>query len=260
MEANPMPPPAWDDASIVVAVMAEVSKQGLLLAGPPEPSLVEEYIEIPLRDGHLSRTKIYRPAEHPAEGSPLIVYIYGGGWISGDCNQSTPMCREWVRLFGAVVVSVSYRLAPQHKWPTPWNDAWDSVAWIAERASELGEDPGRGFVVGDVSAGGSLSAFITAQSQTDKLAYPITGQWLSIPSLIDVNAVPEKYRAYVLSMVDNKDDPVLPASAIASLTRHVDWDSTSPMRYPSLHPPETLPNCRVPTCKPPGRILSATMR
>lgn len=230
MKANPTPPPDWDDANNIKAAMAEVSKLGLQQAGRPEPSLVEEYIDVPMRDGFLSRTKISRPAQRPTAGSPLIVHFYGGGWISGDCDVSTPLVRAWVRLFSAVVVSISYRLAPEHKWPVPWSDAWDSTVWVAEHATELGADPTKGFAVGGVSAGAGLSAFITSQSQTDQLAYPITGQWLSVPSLVDVDDVPEKYRPYHRSVIDNKGAPILPASAFDALKRHIEWDSASPIR------------------------------
>lgn len=235
-----MPPPTWDDAGSIAATMAAVSKLGLLQAGSPEPGLIEEYMEIPMRDGHMSRTKVYRPTQRPAAGSPLILHIYGGGWISGDCDISTPMCRAWARLFGAVIVSISYRLAPEHKWPVPWNDAWDNAVWIAEHASDLHADPSQGFVVGGVSAGAGLSAFITSQSQTDSLAHPITGQWLSVPAIMNPDAVPEKYKPYHRSMVDNQDAPILPASALASLKRHIEWDSASPMRYPVLCPTEVM--------------------
>lgn len=108
--------------------MAEVSRLGLLQAGPPEPSLVEEYVDIPMRDGHLSRTKVYRPAQMRTQGSPVIVNIFGGGFIAGDCDVFTPICRAWVRVFDAVVVSITYRLAPEYKWPVPWTDCWDNVA------------------------------------------------------------------------------------------------------------------------------------
>lgn len=240
MEAHPTPPPNWDDAKSIAANMKAISQQGLMDAGAPEPSLVEQYIDIPVRDGFPSRTKVYRPAERPSGGSPLIIHIFGGGWISGDCDQSTPTCRSWVRLFGAVVVSISYRLAPEHKWPVPWDDAWDGVAWIAAHAEDLHADPKSGFVVGGVSAGAALSAFITSQSQIEPLAHPITGQWLSAPSLIPADAVPEKFAAHHISMLDNADAPILPASALESLKRHTEWDPTSPKRYPSLYPPLIL--------------------
>lgn len=116
-----------------------------------------------------------------------------------------------MRLLGAVVVSISYRLAPEHKWPVPWNDAWDNTVWIAAHAAELGADPEKGFVVGGVSAGGAMSAFIASQPQNEPLVHTITGKWLSVPSLMPANSLPPKYQLLRRSMIDNKDAPILSA-------------------------------------------------
>ena len=231
-----MPDSDWNDATSIKANMAAFSKQGLAQAGPPEATLIEDYIDITMRDGAVCPAKVYRPFEQLGEGSPLIVQIYGGGFISGDNDSLTAMARAWVRLFGAVVVSISYRLAPEHKWPVPWNDAWDSTAWVAEHAAELRADPHKGFIIGGVSAGASLSAFITNESQTNKLAHPITGQWLCVPSLMSRDAVPEKYKAYHLSLEHNEYAPIFPTSALDSLRRHVEWDDQSRTRWPALYP------------------------
>jgi acetyl esterase/lipase len=204
------------------------------MLGPPEAALVEEYKDIPMRDGFQSSIKIHKPATTPAGGSPLIIFCFGGGFIAGDNDAGTVYARAWARLFGAVTVNISYRLAPQYKFPISQYDAIDSAKWIAEHASELGADPTKGFIVGGISAGATQTAVITNASFTDGFKYPITGQWLSVPSLMDDVTVPEKYKKYFLSRKHNTDVPILPASAIDDLKVHIEWDEKSPLRYPIL--------------------------
>lgn len=88
------------------------------------------------------------------------------------------MARMFVKAFGAVVVSISYRLAPENKFPTQQMDGWDSAKWIAEHASELGADPKQGFLMTGVSAGGCVASAVVTKAIEEPLAHPFTGQWL----------------------------------------------------------------------------------
>lgn len=126
---------------------------------------------------------------------------------------------------------------------TSWHDAIDSAKWIAAHASELGADPKQGFIVGGISAGGTLSSVITLASYTEDFAHPITGQWLCVPSVMSPETAPEKYKKYHRSMEHNADAPVLPASAIDAIGKHTEVDLASPLRYPVLNktPLEKLP-------------------
>lgn len=187
-----------------------------------------------MRDGFQLKLKIVKPVSSPAGGSPLIVFFFGGGWISGDIEAGTAFARAYARLFGATVVMPSYRLAPEHKFPTSQEDAWDSVKWLDQHASELGADLEQGFIISGVSAGGTNTAVVVARSLEEKLKHPITGQYLCVPSIMTKEHVPEKYRSYFLSHEQNKDAPILPTDALRSLHEHTSWDSTSYMRYPIL--------------------------
>ncbi|KAK5127090.1 hypothetical protein LTR85_008450 [Meristemomyces frigidus] len=233
-QKNPSPPPDWENADAMAANLAAMTAMTLEQIGPPESGITEEEQLIPMRDGFKSTIKVHKPSSPPSSGSPLIVLIFGGGWISGGKDQMTPFARPMVRLFGAVVVNISYRLAPEHKFPKSQEDSWDGVKWIAEHASDLGADPRLGFVVGGVSAGGTCTAVVTTLAVEEKLSPPITGQWLCIPSLMDEQHVPEKYKKYFLSPKHNADAPVLNAVAMAALKKHTDWDNNSPLRYPIL--------------------------
>ena len=88
---------------------------------------------------------------------PLLLYLHGGGFTIGSIDTHDVLCRELARLAGCMVVSLAYRLAPEHRFPTASDDAWDALAWLAAQAEQLGADPARLAVGGD-SAGGTLAA------------------------------------------------------------------------------------------------------
>lgn len=156
---------------------------------------------------------------------------FGGGFISGDVNQLAAASRAFVRLYNATVVVPWYRLSPEHKFPVSQYDAWDSFKWVDEHAHELGADPKLGFIVGGVSAGGACASAIATHAIENKLKNPITGQYLCVPSIMDKEGCPEKFKAHFLSHEQNKDAPVLPTDALRSIERHANADPKSPWRH-----------------------------
>ena len=114
-----------------------------------------EDLSIPARDGHALPARLYAPSTHA--GLPLLLYLHGGGFTIGSIATHDILCRELGRLAGCMVVSLDYRLAPEHRFPTASNDAWDALQWLAANAESLGADPTRLAVGGD-SAGGTLAA------------------------------------------------------------------------------------------------------
>lgn len=117
---------------------------------------VEDF-HIPARDGYRMPARLYAPVEAGGAALPLLLYLHGGGFTIGSIATHDVLCRELARLSGAMVVSLEYRLAPEHRFPTASNDAWDALAWLAQHAATLGADPARLAVGGD-SAGGTLAA------------------------------------------------------------------------------------------------------
>ena len=98
--------------------------------------------------------RVYRPAGVPdATRLPAHVYFHGGGWVIGDIETHDVLCRQLTAEAGVAVVSVDYRLAPEHKFPASVDDAWAATRWVAGHADELGVDARRLSVGGD-SAGG----------------------------------------------------------------------------------------------------------
>ena len=114
-----------------------------------------EDLHIPARDGHALAARLYAPSTEA--GLPLLLYLHGGGFTIGSIATHDVLCRELARLAGCMVVSLDYRLAPEHRFPTASNDAWDALQWLAAQGVALGADTRRLAVGGD-SAGGTLAA------------------------------------------------------------------------------------------------------
>jgi len=121
----------------------------------PRPVLkrVEDF-SIPARDGHALPARLYAPSH---ERLPVLLYFHGGGFTIGSLATHDVLCRQISHLAGCAVVSLDYRLAPEHQFPTAANDAWDALQWLAAHGAGLGLDA-RHLAVGGDSAGGTLAA------------------------------------------------------------------------------------------------------
>src|SRR6476661_6694281 len=102
------------------------------------------------------RVRIYRPASMSGP-VPTLVYAHGGGFVFCDLDSHDGLCRSFANLIPAVIVSVEYRLAPEHQWPAAAEDVFAVTQWAARNGDALGGDPNR-IVVGGDSAGGNLAA------------------------------------------------------------------------------------------------------
>ena len=117
--------------------------------------------------------RLYRP--NAARPRPCIVFFHGGGWVIGSVESHDGYCRMLANRVGAVVVSVEYRLAPEHRYPAAADDAYAATCWIAAHAEELGIDAARLAVAGD-SAGGNLAAVVALRARDQggpKLAFQL---------------------------------------------------------------------------------------
>ncbi|MBR0862288.1 cation diffusion facilitator CzcD-associated flavoprotein CzcO/acetyl esterase/lipase [Bradyrhizobium diazoefficiens] len=143
-------------------------------AGRPIGDVVDG--TLPGTDGPLPY-RVYKPATPGPH--PVVVYFHGGGWVLGDEQSDDPFCRDMVRRTGMMFVSVGYRHAPEHRFPTAAEDGYAATRWIAEHAAELGGKPGPVLVAG-WSAGGNIAA-VTCQLARDRGGPDIAGQLLVCP-------------------------------------------------------------------------------
>lgn len=155
----------------------------------PLPEVTAEDRSVPARDGAAIRVRIYRAKE--ATDQPLL-YLHGGGFVVGGIAACDHICRRLAHESGAVVVSVEYRLAPEHRFPVPLHDCLDAADWLAASSGELGVDPGK-LVVGGDSAGGNLAAAIAVVFRD--MGRPLAGQLLIYPA-VDLSGSLPGWRAY----------------------------------------------------------------
>jgi acetyl esterase len=157
------------------AKVAYAAGAGVLDIPPHKLARVED-LSIPARDGFELPARLFAPAsDHPL---PVLLYFHGGGFTVGSVATHEPLCRHLAHLAHCAVVSVDYRLAPEWKFPTAANDAWDSLAWLRDHASTLRVD-GAHIAVGGDSAGGTLAA-VTAIAARDA-GWPLALQLLFYP-------------------------------------------------------------------------------
>ena len=132
----------------------------------PEPKMARvEDLQIPMRDSQLVKARLFAPVVK-GQGAPLpcLVYFHGGGFTIGSIQTHNVLCRELARMGHCAVISVDYRLAPEHRFPVATNDAWDAVQWVANSSSKLGLRA-NALAVGGDSAGGTLAAVCAIQAR-----------------------------------------------------------------------------------------------
>ncbi|MFC7364246.1 MULTISPECIES: alpha/beta hydrolase [Bhargavaea] len=172
--------------------------------------------EIPIR--------IYKPQNAAASGVPVLVYYHGGGWVVGSVESYDPVCRKLVNRAECIVVSVDYRLAPEHKFPAAVIDCQAAFEWVKKNAAQIGGDPNRVAVGGD-SAGGNLAAVVAANLKDSEelkvahqlLVYPTTG----------TGGKSESYQKYGTTC------PIIPTEVISYFWNHY-WRDASDEKHPDF--------------------------
>ncbi len=173
LEAAGAPP-----MELLTPEQARLAADFRMLAGVPEEVEKVEDKMISVDGGEIS-IRIYTPE---GEGPfPALVYYHGGGWVIGNLDTVDVPCRMLANRAGCVVVSVDYRMAPEYKFPTPAEDSYAAVKWVAENAASIQVDPERIAVGGD-SAGGNLAAVVSLMAREQggpsiayqMLIYPVT--------------------------------------------------------------------------------------
>ncbi|KPI37865.1 AB hydrolase superfamily protein B1A11.02 [Cyphellophora attinorum] len=196
----------------------------------------ETDVQIPTRDGSQITLRIYQPLEKTNARAPVLVMLHGGGWVLGGLENEQPLCQKWVDEFKGVAINVEYRLAPESKFPVPIYDCHDAVIWARSHASDYGGDLTAGFIVAGISAGASMAATVSHLDRDDKNSPPLTGVYLSIPSLMAPEAVPEKYKSKYLSREQHKDGLIINQKAMKLFRDNYQDDPRSPLMSPIIWP------------------------
>ncbi|MEZ6050719.1 MAG: alpha/beta hydrolase [Planctomycetaceae bacterium] len=175
----------------------QVRSMVLPIAGEPERvgGVLSEVV--PSASGEIP-VRVYTPLidtaeldemETPETGRPMLMFFHGGGWVTGSIETHEAICRRLANECRSLVISVDYRLAPEHKFPAAIDDSYAATQWALNRAEHLGGDPARLFVCGD-SAGGNLAAAVCLRAREEDgpavrgqiLIYPITDFNFDTPS------------------------------------------------------------------------------
>jgi len=153
---------------------------------PEQPTQVGDIMELSITDNAIP-IRVYIPE---GEGPyPTFVYYHGGGWVVGDLDTHDETCRVLSSEADCMVVSVDYRLSPEHKFPTPLEDCYAALEWVEQNAETMQIDTDNVFVGGD-SAGGNLAAAVALRARDEGgpdiarqvLIYPVTDRNFDTPS------------------------------------------------------------------------------
>ncbi|KXT17282.1 hypothetical protein AC579_519 [Pseudocercospora musae] len=203
----------------------------------PQDSLtIDELFDVQI-DGEPIPLRRYRQTSLP-EHSPLLLHMHGGGFVTGSLETDDYMCREIALGAPVVVVSIAYRLAPEHPFPTGFNDCLQVIRWAFpfEGQRVLGVDLRRGFLLGGESAGGNFTAgHAHAMLEQDRKPQ-LSGLLFKASSFCHPDVRPEQYRDRIAS-VDEVDDA--PGLTVKSIKFFADKYGTpyDDRRYsPLLHP------------------------
>jgi acetyl esterase len=200
---------------------------------PPAPENISITNTVVAADGRDIPVRVYRKQDQSAAPLPLIVYYHGGGFVIGSLDTHQASCLRLCSDTGWPVVSVGYRLAPEHPFPAAPEDCYAALCWVVENAADLGADTSRIALVGE-SAGGNLAAATTLMARDrdgpkiafQLLFYPVTDCDFSTPSYLDFAAA-----------------PLLPARMMRAYWQHyLGGDETTENGYAAPHRAQSLAN------------------
>ncbi|MFV0679544.1 alpha/beta hydrolase [Ottowia sp.] len=178
------PHPPMHTLSAQQAKLSYAKAAGVLDVPKPDVVCVHDFT-LPARDGFQLPARLY--ADSAAKGLPTLLYMHGGGFTIGSIESHDTFCRVLAQLSGVAVVSLNYRLAPEHRFPTAVHDCWDALHTLVREGAALGLDTTRLAVGGD-SAGGTLAAVTALHARDEGIALAL--QLLIYPGTTDHQDTP----------------------------------------------------------------------
>ncbi len=169
---------------------------------------------------------VIRPADHSGP-LPILYYTHGGGMVMGDRRFGVADVLPWAAEFGLLVISVEYRLAPEHPYPAGIDDAYAGLSWSIQNAEQLGADPGRVLLAG-ASSGGGMAAALALMLRDRGTARPL-GQLLMYPMLDDRNDLPSTTQMTGIGVWDRTANDTAWKALLGDAPR----DAVSPYAAPS---------------------------
>ncbi|KAJ7111031.1 Alpha/Beta hydrolase protein [Mycena epipterygia] len=218
---------------------------------PDESSYSVEDCKIAVEGGEITiRCTKPTPTSGEVPEFPVLFWAHGGGCVSGDLELDDFPHRILCVKYRISIVSVDYRLAPEHPFPIGLNDCYSALKWTVENATRIFADPAKGFLVGGNSAGGYLATVLAHRARDDPffLNHKITGQILQYPRVLSRAAYPPQYKDQLLSMEQNKDAPGLTAASINFIAGLVKAPPSDPEYSPLLAPHEGLAPAYIQVC------------
>jgi acetyl esterase len=213
----------------LIARRQALNSRTALLGGPAEPVEGTTDFKIPGTGGEIPvRLYVPRTNDPSQTRAPVLVYYHGGGFVAGGLESHDTLLRALANRAQCLIVSVAYRLAPEHPFPAANDDAWAAVQWVCDHASEIGGDSQRLAVGGD-SAGGLLAARVAQEAaklgprlRLQMLLYPnldattSKASWRELGSgdyLVSLAQMVENFDAYLPNGINRGDPKVSPLFA-----------------------------------------------
>jgi len=173
----------------------------------PDASVKHEDRTISAPQGHDIKIRIYTPEGYKDGSKPLGLFIHGGGWAMGDLDSDDANARVISKGAGAVIVSVDYRLAPQHKYPAAHDDCHTAFTWALSHGKELGAKEGPAFIAG-ASAGGGTALGLALRLIDEGKGDQVKGVIAQVPVTVHPAAVPEDLRSRYTSFDEHAEHTV----------------------------------------------------
>jgi versiconal hemiacetal acetate esterase len=161
------------------------------------------------------KIRVYTPPGYVKGSRPVGLYIHGGGWAMGDLDMDDAGCRVQSKGAGAIIVSVDYRLAPQHPYPAGPDDCLTAYKWTLENAELLGGLPGKVWI-GGASAGGNLVFTTALRLIDDGLGSSLAGLVPQVPVTVHPDVVPAELKSKYKSLDEHAEHTVNSKSAMGA--------------------------------------------